>query len=74
MNISSAHELYERNYAGNHENIRLENILMCDAKGRVEEAKALVEKCMSEYDVDGWTVPDLINSDDVNFFHNSKIA
>ena len=72
--FGARHELYERNYAGNHENIRLENILMCDAKGRVEEAKALVDKCMSEYDVDGWTVPDLINSDDINFFHNSKIA
>jgi hypothetical protein len=23
---------------------------------------------MAEYDVDGWTVPDLINPSDVNFF------
>jgi 4-hydroxyphenylacetate 3-monooxygenase len=32
--------------------------------------KGLVEQCMSEYDLDGWTAPDMINPDDVNFFAN----
>ena len=40
--FGSRHELYERNYAGNHENIRVENILMAEAAGRVEELKAFV--------------------------------
>jgi 4-hydroxyphenylacetate 3-monooxygenase len=60
------HELYERNYAGNYERIRLENTLYADATGRSEELKAFVDRCLAEYDMDGWTVDDLINPDDVN--------
>lgn len=60
------HELYERNYAGNYENIRLENLPMALATGRAEELTGFVDKCMAEYDLDGWKVPDLINPTDVN--------
>jgi len=60
------HELYERNYAGNYENIRLENLLLGMASGRVDQWKAFAEKCMAEYDLDGWKAPDLINPYDVN--------
>ena len=28
--------------------------------------RRLADQCLAEYDLDGWTVPDLINSDDVN--------
>ena len=62
------HELYERNYAGNYENIRLENLPAGLASGRVEELKSFVDQCMAEYDLDGWTAPDLINPEDVNQF------
>ena len=57
------HELYERNYAGNYERIRLENTLVADATGRGEELKSFVDRCLGEYDLDGWTVPDLIGPD-----------
>ena len=30
--------------------------------------KGLAEQCLAEYDLDGWTVPDLIGNDDVSFF------
>lgn len=30
--------------------------------------KELVEKCLAEYDTNGWTAPDLINPDDVSWF------
>ncbi|MEM7294734.1 MAG: 4-hydroxyphenylacetate 3-hydroxylase C-terminal domain-containing protein, partial [Pseudomonadota bacterium] len=60
------HELYERNYAGNYERIRLEHKLHADATGTTEQLKGFVEKCMSEYDLDGWCVDDLINPDDIN--------
>ena len=66
--FGARHELYERNYAGNHENIRLENVLMCEASGAVERAKDMVDTCLSEYNLDGWTVDDLINPDDINIF------
>jgi 4-hydroxyphenylacetate 3-monooxygenase len=60
------HELYERNYSGNHENIRLEVLLQAMATGDADRFKGFAEQCMAEYDLDGWTVPDLINPDDVN--------
>ena len=28
--------------------------------------KGFAEQCLAEYDLDGWTVPDLINHDDVS--------
>jgi 4-hydroxyphenylacetate 3-monooxygenase len=62
------HELYERNYAGNHENIRLEVLLEAQATGRADAYKGFAEKCMAEYDLDGWTAPDLITPTDVNRF------
>jgi 4-hydroxyphenylacetate 3-monooxygenase len=62
------HELYERNYAGNHENIRIEVLLNAQATGQAEGYKGFAETCMAEYDLDGWTAPDLINPTDVNRF------
>nr|WP_042180079.1 4-hydroxyphenylacetate 3-hydroxylase N-terminal domain-containing protein [Kibdelosporangium sp. MJ126-NF4]CEL14197.1 4-hydroxyphenylacetate 3-monooxygenase [Kibdelosporangium sp. MJ126-NF4]CTQ88565.1 4-hydroxyphenylacetate 3-monooxygenase (EC 1.14.13.3) [Kibdelosporangium sp. MJ126-NF4] len=53
------HELYERNYAGNHENTRVELLAMQEAGGQLDDYKAFVDQCMAEYDLDGWTVPDL---------------
>src|SRR5947208_3070643 len=66
--FGSRHELYERNYAGNHEGIRLEVLDVATAFGQVEKYKGFAEQCMAEYDLDGWTAPDLINPDDVNLF------
>jgi 4-hydroxyphenylacetate 3-monooxygenase len=60
------HELYERNYAGNYEMIRLENLLMSLANGEAAALKGFVEQFMAEYDLDGWQVADLINPTDVN--------
>jgi 4-hydroxyphenylacetate 3-monooxygenase len=28
--------------------------------------KGLAEQCLAEYDLDGWTVPDLIGNDNVS--------
>ncbi len=53
------HELYERNYAGNHENTRVELLFGQVASGQVDGYKAFVDTCLNEYDLDGWTVPDL---------------
>lgn len=60
------HELYERNYAGNQENIRLETLLTAEAMGDVDKFKQFAEQMMAEYDLDGWKVDDLINPTDVN--------
>jgi 4-hydroxyphenylacetate 3-monooxygenase len=62
------HELYERNYSGNHENVKAELLFGAQATGVVDNMKSLAEAFMGEYDLDGWTVPDLIGNDDVSFF------
>ena len=59
------HELYERHYFGNQESIRFEMLMIADATGASAVLKGFAEQCMAEYDLDGWTAPDLINSDDV---------
>ena len=53
------HELYERNYAGNHENTRIELLAAQTLGGGLAAGKDLVDRCLAEYDLDGWTVPDL---------------
>jgi 4-hydroxyphenylacetate 3-monooxygenase len=60
------HELYERNYFGNHESIPFEVLMVADMLGQSAKYKGFAEQCMAEYDLDGWTVPDLINPDDIN--------
>ncbi len=64
------HELYERNYSGNHENVKAELLFAAQNRGGVDQMKGLAEQCLSEYDLDGWTVPDLIGNDDVSYFGN----
>src|SRR6202158_6156865 len=60
------HELYERNYFGNHVSIRFEVLMVADLMGQSAKYKGFAEQCMAEYDLDGWTVPDLINPADIN--------
>ncbi len=62
------HELYERNYSGNHEGVRLELMMSQEMSGLLDQHKGFAEQCMAEYDLDGWTAPDLINPDDVSLF------
>jgi len=62
------HELYERNYAGAAETIRVITLEMAQASGQTQKFRGFAEQCMAEYDLDGWTVPDLITPDDVNLF------
>jgi 4-hydroxyphenylacetate 3-monooxygenase len=60
------HLLYERNYFGDHESIRFQVLGAAEASGDAERYRGFAEQCMAEYDLDGWTVPDLINPDDIN--------
>jgi 4-hydroxyphenylacetate 3-monooxygenase len=63
------HELYERNYAGSNETVRFEPLFVAEASGLTKEMLELVEACMADYDIEGWTASDLINPTDVNFFN-----
>ncbi|MFS0553867.1 4-hydroxyphenylacetate 3-hydroxylase family protein [Brevibacillus sp. 179-C9.3 HS] len=55
------HELYEVNYAGNQENIRLETLKMADASGQSARFHAFVDQAMSDYDLNGWTTNTWVN-------------
>jgi len=70
--FAGRHELYERNYAGNHDVIRMAPLFLGMANGSVDQLKGFAEQCMAEYDLDGWTAPDLINPDDINFFQKKR--
>ena len=59
-------ELYEINYLGSNDVTRLANLWEAQGSGDMANMEALVDRCMGEYDLDGWTVPDLINNDDVS--------
>jgi hypothetical protein len=57
--FAGRHELYERNYAGNHENTRVELLFAQQSGGLIDQYKAFADACLAEYDLDGWTAPDL---------------
>jgi 4-hydroxyphenylacetate 3-monooxygenase len=64
--FGSRHELYERNYGGNHEAIRTEILAVQEATGAAAAYRGFADRCLAEYDLDGWTAPDLFDPGDVN--------
>lgn len=58
------HELYEVNYAGNHENIRMEALFHTEAVGAADRYKAFVDTALNDYDLNGWTNDTWINADE----------
>jgi 4-hydroxyphenylacetate 3-monooxygenase len=64
--FAARHELYENNYAGSNEQVRVDPYVIGVHSGRTAQMKAFADKCMSEYDLKGWIAPDLVNSGDVS--------
>jgi 4-hydroxyphenylacetate 3-monooxygenase len=52
--------------------VKAELLFAAEAQGTTGAMKGLAEQCLSEYDLDGWTVPDLIGNDDVSYFRNRR--
>src|SRR6266705_1336384 len=48
------HELYERNYAGNHEQIRVDAVSFARRAGALDQCLKLVDQCLADYDLGGW--------------------
>lgn len=67
------HELYERNYAGNYENLRIETLTAATVTGDLAAMQDLVRQCMRDYDLSGWTASDLINPDDINLISRGMV-
>lgn len=53
--FGARHELYERNYSGNNEQIRLDVLNFARVKGHLKDFTSFAEQCMGEYDLHGWT-------------------
>jgi aromatic ring hydroxylase len=58
--FGARHELYEINYSGSHEEIRRYALFGSLASGSYDRFKQFVDRCLAEYDLDGWIAPDLI--------------
>ncbi|SED92331.1 4-hydroxyphenylacetate 3-monooxygenase oxygenase component [Rhizobiales bacterium GAS191] len=61
------HELYEINYSGSTEEIRRYSLFGAQASGDADKMKGFAEKCMAEYDLDGWRVPDLTDPGELSY-------
>ena len=51
------HELYERNYSGNHEDVRLQMLSTAERTGDMARMTAMVDQCLADYDEHGWRNP-----------------
>jgi 4-hydroxyphenylacetate 3-monooxygenase len=60
------HDLYEQNYLGQEDVHYMSIHRTALASGQMAALEGLVDKAMSDYDLNGWTAPDLIGNDDVN--------
>lgn len=52
--FAGRHALYERNYAGNQEQQRLDPLTWAEARGEAARYRALVDECLAGYDLDGF--------------------
>jgi 4-hydroxyphenylacetate 3-monooxygenase len=59
------HGLYETNYAGNHEDIRIQALWHARGSGTLDGMIALADRCLADYDENGWRDPAWLNSGDV---------
>lgn len=55
--FAGRNELYEYNYAGNNEQVRIDMLNHCDSKGILDYCTSFVEQCMDDYDLNGWINP-----------------
>ncbi|MFC3039483.1 4-hydroxyphenylacetate 3-hydroxylase family protein [Virgibacillus xinjiangensis] len=56
------HELYEINYGGNTDNIRLEALKHAEGVGAADKYRSFVDTAMSDYDLEGWTNDTWLNA------------
>jgi 4-hydroxyphenylacetate 3-monooxygenase len=59
--FAGRHELYERNYSGGWEDIRAQVLTGAQRRGGLRGMEALVDQCLADYDMNGWTGETWIN-------------
>lgn len=70
--FGARHELYEINYIGSNDVTRQTNLFSAMGTGLLDYCKDFAQSAMDEYDLDGWTVDDLINPDDVSVLTSNR--
>lgn len=60
------HELYEINYAGSQDEVRLQCLRHAQSSGNMNRMMEMVDRCLADYDRDGWKVPYMHNGQDIN--------
>jgi aromatic ring hydroxylase len=55
--FGARHELYERNYSGNNEQIRLDVVNFARGRGLLDTFTGFADQCLGDYDLKGWTSP-----------------
>ena len=61
--FGARHELYEMNYSGSHELIRVFQLQQAQANGTLKAMEGFAEQCMADYDENGWKHPAYQESD-----------
>jgi 4-hydroxyphenylacetate 3-monooxygenase len=64
--FGARHELYEMNYSGSHELVRIFPLQQAQFTGQLKQMEALVDKCMADYDEDGWKHPAYRDGKDIS--------
>lgn len=64
--FGARHELYEINYAGNYELVRLFPLQVAQGNGTLKSMEGFAEQCMADYDENGWLDPAYHGNDDVS--------
>jgi len=64
--FGARHELYEMNYSGSHELIRVFQLQQAQGTGALKQMEALAEQCMADYDENGWLHPAYRDGSDIS--------
>ncbi|MGB6536894.1 MAG: 4-hydroxyphenylacetate 3-hydroxylase C-terminal domain-containing protein, partial [Xanthobacteraceae bacterium] len=63
--FGARHELYEMNYSGSHELVRIFPLQQAQFSGELKQMVGLAEACMADYDENGWKHPAYRDGKDV---------
>ncbi len=64
--FGARHELYEMNYSGSHELVRVFALQQAQFNGSLKDMEALAERCMADYDENGWLNPSYHDGSDIS--------
>jgi 4-hydroxyphenylacetate 3-monooxygenase len=64
--FGARHELYEMNYSGSHELIRVFQLQQAQGNGALKAMEALADQCMADYDENGWRHPAYRDGSDIS--------